>query len=188
MKKRDAYLNQLIALKDKSPIKVITGVRRCGKSSLLDLYEAYLLSEGVAPAAIVRMNFESLEFDDIREYRQFHDYVVERISGEPKTYVLLDEVQMVDEWERAVNSLRLGQRLDIYITGSNGHLLASELSSLLSGRYFELHMLPLSFKEFLAITVISRCREIQPDAFAAAGCICMAGCSFKALWRSPARL
>ncbi|MCL2298898.1 MAG: AAA family ATPase, partial [Firmicutes bacterium] len=107
MKKRDAYLSQLIALKDKSPIKVITGVRRCGKSSLLDLYEAYLLSGGVVPAAIVRMNFESLEFDEIRDYRQLHDYVSVRITDAPKTYVLLDEVQMVDEWERAVNSLRL---------------------------------------------------------------------------------
>ena len=161
MKKRDAYLNQLIVLKDKSPIKVITGVRRCGKSSLLDLYEEYLLSEGVAPTAIVRMNFESLEFDEIRDYRQLNDYVTQRIAGEPKTYVLLDEVQMVDEWERAVNSLRLDQRLDIYITGSNGHLLASELSSLLSGRYIELHMLPLSFKEFLEFNGYSASGDVQ---------------------------
>ena len=161
MKKRDAYLNQLIALKDKSPIKVITGVRRCGKSSLLDLYEEYLLSVGVKPAAIVRMNFESLEFDEIRDYRQLNDYVAQRIADEPKTYVLLDEVQMVEEWERAVNSLRLDQRLDIYITGSNGHLLASELSTLLSGRYVELHMLPLSFKEFLAFNDYDASGDIQ---------------------------
>jgi len=161
MKKRDTYLNQLIALKDKSPIKVITGVRRCGKSSLLDLYEEYLLSEGVKPAAIVRMNFEPLAFDEIRDYKQLNDYVVQHIADEPKTYVLLDEVQMVAEWERAVNSLRLDQRLDIYITGSNGHLLASELSSLLSGRYIELHMLPLSFKEFLAFNDYSISGDIQ---------------------------
>lgn len=149
MKKRDLFLGQLIALKDKSPIKVITGVRRCGKSSLLDLYEEYLLSVGVRPEAIVRMNFESMDFDDIRGYRQLNEYVNLRISDESKTYVLLDEVQMVAEWERAVNSLRLNRKLDIYITGSNSRLLGSGLSSLLAGRYIEIHMLPLSFKEFL---------------------------------------
>jgi predicted AAA+ superfamily ATPase len=90
-----------------------------------------------------------LEFEHIHDYRALNAYVMERVSGEAKTYVLLDEVQMVKEWERAVNSLRLNKKLDIYITGSNGHLLSSELSSLLSGRYIELHMFPLSFKEFL---------------------------------------
>ena len=149
MKNRDLYLDRLIALKDKSLIKVITGVRRCGKSSLLDLYEEHLLSVGVKPEAIVRLNFESLEFEDIKDYKQLNDYITQRISAEKKTYVLLDEVQVVSAWERAVNSLRLNKKLDIYITGSNGHLLASELSSLLSGRYIEIHMLPLSFKEFL---------------------------------------
>ncbi|MDR1299154.1 MAG: AAA family ATPase, partial [Oscillospiraceae bacterium] len=105
MKKRDLYLTRLTALKDKSLIKVITGVRRCGKSSLLDLYEEYLLGLGVEPEAIVRVNFESLEFEHIQDYRALNAYVMERISGEAKTYVLLDEVQMVKEWERAVNSL-----------------------------------------------------------------------------------
>ena len=149
MKKRDLYLSRLAALKDKSPIKFITGVRRCGKSSLLDLYEEYLLSTGVKTEAILRMNFESLDFDDIRDYRQLNEYITERISNEKKTYILLDEVQTVREWERAVNSLRLNTKLDIYITGSNGHLLSSELSTLLAGRYIEIHMLPLSFREFL---------------------------------------
>lgn len=149
MKKRDLYLSRLAALKDTSLIKVITGVRRCGKSSLLDLYEEHLLSQGVKPEAIVRMNFESLDFDGIRDYQQLNEYVTRRISEEQKTYVILDEVQTVREWERAVNSLRLNKKLDIYITGSNGHLLASELSTLLAGRYIEIHMLPLSFREFL---------------------------------------
>jgi len=150
LKKRALYLDRLIALKDKSLIKVITGVRRCGKSSLLDLYEGYLLSADVNPKAIIRMNFESLEFDDIRNYKQLNEYIQQHISAaEKKTYILLDEVQTVLEWERAVNSLRLNNKLDIYITGSNGHLLASELSTLLSGRFIEIHMLPLSFKEFL---------------------------------------
>ncbi|MCL2105688.1 MAG: ATP-binding protein [Oscillospiraceae bacterium] len=161
MKNRDTYLNRLIELKDKSLIKVITGVRRCGKSSLLDLYTEYLLSHGVAPAAVVRMNFESLEFDAVRDYRQLNEYILRHIPDAPKTYVLLDEVQMVGEWERAVNSLRLDQRLDIYITGSNGHLLSSELSSLLAGRYIEIHMLPLSFREFLDFNAYSTAGDLQ---------------------------
>lgn len=149
MKNRDQYLNQLIALKDKSMVKIITGVRRCGKSTLLDLFDEHLLSAGVKPESIVRMNFESLEFDDVRDYKALNEYVTRKIITDNKTYILLDEVQTVDEWERAVNSLRLNKNLDIYITGSNSKLLASELSSLLSGRYIELHMFPLSFKEFL---------------------------------------
>jgi len=139
----------LIELKDKSLIKVITGVRRCGKSSLLDLYEEYLLSVGVEPASILRLNFESLDYDHIKNYQQLNGYIIEHAPSLGKTYVLLDEVQTVPEWERAVNSLRLNDKLDIYVTGSNGHLLASELSTLLSGRFIEIHMLPLSFKEFL---------------------------------------
>lgn len=149
MKERNMYLNKLITLKDKTLIKVVTGVRRCGKSYLLDLYEEYLLSAGVEPEAIIRMNFESLEFDEIRNYKQLNAYITERIYSEKKTYILLDEVQMVTEWERAVNSLRLNKKLDIYITGSNSKLLASELSSLLAGRFIEIHMFPLSFKEYL---------------------------------------
>jgi len=149
MVKRDLYLNRLISLKDKSLIKVITGIRRCGKSTLLDLYENHLVSNGVKTESIIRLNFESLEFDGIRNYISLNEYITGRIVVESKTYVLLDEVQMVFEWERAVNSLRLDNRLDIYITGSNSQLLASELSTLLSGRYIEIHMLPLSFKEFL---------------------------------------
>jgi hypothetical protein len=149
MKKRDIYLNQLITLRDKSLIKVITGVRRCGKSFLLDLYEEYLLSTGVKAEDIIRVNFESLEFDHIKDYKDLNEYVTTRITDAKKVYVLLDEVQMVTEWERAVNSFRLNKKLDLYVTGSNGHLLSSELSSLLSGRYIELHMLPLSFKEYL---------------------------------------
>jgi len=149
LKKRDVYLNQLITLRDKSLIKVIIGVRRCGKSFLLDLYEEYLLSTGVKAENIIRVNFESLEFDHIKDYKDLNEYVTARITDAKKVYVLLDEVQMVTEWERAVNSFRLNKKLDLYVTGSNGHLLSSELSSLLSGRYIELHMLPLSFKEYL---------------------------------------
>ena len=161
MKKRDDYLNRLIILKDTSLIKVITGVRRCGKSFLLDLYEEYLLGVGVKSEDIIRMNFESLEFDHIKDYKDLNEYVKTRITGAKKVYVLLDEVQMVTEWERTVNSLRLNKKLDIYITGSNGHLLSSELSSLLSGRYIELHMFPLSFKEFLDFNNYDTAGDVQ---------------------------
>ncbi|MDR2711799.1 MAG: ATP-binding protein [Clostridiales bacterium] len=161
MKNRDDYLNRLIALKDKSLIKVITGVRRCGKSSLLDLYEDYLLQTGVDPENIIRINFESLEFDRIKDYRDLNQYVTAHITGANKVYLLLDEVQMVKEWERTVNSLRLDKKLDIYITGSNGHLLASELSTLLSGRYIEFHMFPLSFKEFLYFNDYTSDKDLQ---------------------------
>ena len=161
MKKRNLYLNQLIALKNKSLIKVITGVRRCGKSSLLDLYEEYLMSVGVTSDAIIRMNFESLEFDDIKDYKQLNKYIMQRITTEKETYLLLDEVQTVLEWERAVNSLRINKNLDIYITGSNSRLLASELSSLLSGRYIEIHMFPLSFKEFLDFNDYATSGDLQ---------------------------
>jgi len=139
----------LIGLRDKSLIKIITGVRRCGKSSLLDIYVDYLISIGVQPTSILRLNFESLEFDDIKDFMQLNEYITSRLPAGNKTYILLDEVQTVSEWERAVNSLRLDKNLDIYVTGSNSRLLASELSTLLSGRFIEIHMLPLSFKEFL---------------------------------------
>ena len=149
MKERRQYLNQLISFKDKSLIKVITGVRRCGKSTLLDLFEAYLLDSGVPDTAIIRMNFESLDFDEIKTYTQLNEAVKKRLRSDGMNYIMLDEVQQVGQWEKAINSLRLLKNTDIYITGSNAYLLASELSTLLSGRYVEIRLLPLSFKEYL---------------------------------------
>ena len=149
MKQRIHYLNQLINFKGKDILKVVTGVRRSGKSTLLDLFERYLLDEGVPEAAIIRMNFESLEYDEIVTYRHLNDAVERLLHPGCTNYILLDEVQQIEQWEKAVNSLRLLKNTDIYITGSNAYLLASELSTLLSGRYVEIKMLPLSFKEFL---------------------------------------
>jgi predicted AAA+ superfamily ATPase len=134
MKNRDLYLSQLIPFKDKSSIKVISGVRRCGKSTLLDLYEQYLLNEGVAPASIIRMNFESLEFEEITSARRLYDTIKAQLR-DGMSYIMLDEVQQVPEWEKAVNSLRLLANTDLYITGSNAALLSSEIATLLSGRY-----------------------------------------------------
>ncbi|AHM57595.1 hypothetical protein EAL2_808p00890 (plasmid) [Peptoclostridium acidaminophilum DSM 3953] len=150
MKKRDQYLNQLINFKDKPLIKVITGIRRCGKSTLLTLFEEYLMGKGVHEDQIIRMNFESLQFDDITTYKELYLHVKERIaSNREKHYILLDEVQQVELWEKAINSFLVDYNVDVYITGSNAYLLSSELSTLLSGRYVEIKMQPLSFKEYL---------------------------------------
>lgn len=150
MKNRDLYLHRLIEFKDKRLIKVITGLRRSGKSTLLSLFEQHLLKSGVHEKQIIRMNFESLEFDEINTYKTLHAYIMERISDEKiKYYIILDEIQQVKSWEKVVNSLLVDVNADIYITGSNAYLLSSELSTLLAGRYVEIKMLPLSFKEYL---------------------------------------
>lgn len=150
MKNRDLYLSQLIQYKDKPLIKVVTGIRRCGKSTLLSLFADHLIHTGIPEKNIIRMNFESFEFDHLSNYREMHNYINLRIlDDKQKYYLLLDEVQMIPSWEKAVNSFLVDANVDIYITGSNAYLLSSELSTLLSGRYVEIKMLPLSFKEYL---------------------------------------
>lgn len=150
MKNRDLYLNQLIQFRDKKLIKVITGLRRSGKSTLLSLFENHLINSGVDSNHIIRINFESFEFDEITNYKELHAYINKRIiDPNEKYYIILDEVQQVKSWEKAINSFLVDTRVDIYITGSNAYLLSSELSTLLSGRYVEIKMLPLSFKEYL---------------------------------------
>jgi len=150
MKNRDLYLNQLIKFRDKKLIKVITGLRRSGKSTLLSLFENHLIASGVDKEHIIRMNFESFEFDEITSYKELHAYINARIIDKnEKHYILLDEVQQVSSWEKVINSFLVDVNVDIYITGSNAYLLSSELSTLLSGRYVEIKMLPLSFKEYL---------------------------------------
>ena len=150
LKNRDLYLNQLIKFKDKKLIKVITGLRRSGKSTLLSLFENHLITSGVDRNHIIRMNFESFEFDEITNYKELHAYINKRILDPNKRhYILLDEVQQVSSWERVINSFLVDANVDIFITGSNAYLLSSELSTLLSGRYVEIKMQPLSFKEYL---------------------------------------
>lgn len=145
---RENYLNKLIEAKDTDFIKVITGVRRSGKSMLLLMFKEYLLKDGVNENNIIHMNFESALYDDIKTYKDLYNTIKEKISDK-KTYILLDEVQNVDKWEKAINSLNVDFDVDIYITGSNAYLLSSELATLLSGRYIEVKMYVLSFKEFL---------------------------------------
>lgn len=146
---RPQYLNQLIQNKDVDLVKIVTGIRRCGKSSLLDLFHKYLTENGVPDAHIIHMNMESLRYRDLTNYLFFYDYVSKLISPDGKTYLIFDELQAVEHWEKAIESFRLDFDVDIYITGSNAYLLSTEFSTLLSGRYVEIRMLPLSFREFL---------------------------------------
>lgn len=145
---RQMYLNRLIEAKDTEFIKVITGVRRSGKSTLLLMFKDYLIKDNISEDSIIHINFESAIYDDIKDYKDLYNYIKSNISTN-KTYILLDEVQNVESWEKGVNSLKVDFDVDIYITGSNAYLLSSELSTLLSGRYIEIKMYPLSFNEFL---------------------------------------
>lgn len=145
---REKYLNSLIEAKDTEFIKVITGVRRSGKSTLLLMLKDFLLNHNIREENIIHMNFESAMYDDIKDYKDLYNEIKSKISDE-KVYILLDEVQNVKQWEKAINSLNVDFNVDIYITGSNAYLLSSELATLLSGRYIEIKMYPLSFQEFL---------------------------------------
>lgn len=148
LKTRNIYLNQLIAFQDKEPIKVITGIRRCGKSSLLKLMQEHLLNSGVKQDQIIAINFESLEFQEMN-YKELYEYVKKKIPNTKRAYLFFDELQRIERWENAINSFRVDFDCDIYITGSSSYLLSSEYSTYLSGRYVEIKMYPLSFKEFI---------------------------------------
>lgn len=148
LKKRNIYLDKLISFKDTEPIKVITGIRRCGKSSLLKLMQEYLLKLGIVENQIISLNFESLKYRNM-SYIQLYQYVEKRICKDKKNYLFFDEIQKINQWEDAINSFRVDFDCDIYITGSNSYLLSSEYSTYLSGRYIEIKMYPLSFKEFI---------------------------------------
>lgn len=147
---RQNYLNELLSFQDKQTlIKVVTGVRRSGKSTLLEMFSDHLRKSGTPPEAIISLNFELVSLGHIQDHEQLNEAVLSRKRPGQMNYVILDEVQLVKHWEKAVNSLRLDKELDIYITGSNAYLLSSELSTLLSGRYVEVKMFPLSFSEYL---------------------------------------
>lgn len=149
---REEYLNKLIALKDKKIIKVVTGVRRCGKSKLLEMYRKWLLEQGVEEERIVSINFEDLDFEDLTDYKKLHTYLKEHLVKDNMTYIFLDEIQNVEQFPKVVDSLYIKDNVDIYITGSNAHMLSSEIATLLSGRYIQIEMFPLSFKEYMIST------------------------------------
>lgn len=148
MVKRKQYLEKLKKLKDLQIIKVVTGFRRCGKSTLLTQFEEYLKECGVESSQIISINFEKIEFEHLQNYKAMYDYVVERLHPEKTTYIFLDEVQLVEDYQKAVDSLFVRDKVDLYITGSNARMLSGELATLLSGRYVEIEMLPLSFAEY----------------------------------------
>ena len=146
---REKYLNQIIQSKDLNLIKVITGVRRSGKSTLLLQYKDYLISQKISEKDIIYMNFESAKWYDIKDYHDLYSYVKEQVKDEHRKYLLFDEVQNVENWEKAINSLMVDFNSDIYITGSNAYLFSSELTTLLAGRVFTIRIYPFSFQEFV---------------------------------------
>jgi len=149
MIERKEFLQQLISFKEKDLIKVVTGIRRCGKSTLFELFKDYLLSTGVKKEQIISINFEDIDFEHLTNYKILHDYIKSQLLPDVMNYIFLDEVQHVDDWQKCVDSLYIKPNCDVYITGSNAYLLSGELSTLISGRYVQIDMFPLSFKEYM---------------------------------------
>lgn len=149
---REEYLNWLIKLKDKHIIKVVSGVRRCGKSTLFALYKEYLCNNGILENQIIDINFENNKYNNLLDSDALHEYIMKNINEDKMNYIFLDEIQNVKNFEKCVNSLFLNENLDIYITGSNSYMLSGELATFLTGRYMQINMLPLSFKEFFSVS------------------------------------
>ena len=145
---RNDYINFLINSKDKQIIKVISGIRRCGKSTLFELYKEYLLKNDVDNSQIISINFEDIDYEDLQDYKILYKYIKDKLLDNKMNYIFLDEIQHVDSFEKAVDSLFIKKNVDLYITGSNAYFMSGELATLLSGRYIELKMLPLSFSEY----------------------------------------
>lgn len=162
MIQRNEYLNELIKWKHDDLIKVITGIRRCGKSTLLKLFANHLRESGVEEEQIISINFENLDNEELLDYKSLYNYIKTKLSKDKWTYVLLDEIQNVKEFQKVVDSLYVQDKVDIYITGSNAYMLSGKLATLLSGRYVEIAMLPFSFKEYHEIAG----NENKDDSFA----------------------
>ena len=152
MVERKEYLNQLWDWKDEQIIKVVTGIRRCGKSVLLKQYQDKLMAAGIVSKQIISINFENLDYEELLDYKALYRYIRERLCNGKMTYIFLDEVQNVPNFQKVVDSLYVQDNVDVYITGSNAYLLSSELATLLSGRYVEISMLPFSFREYVTVT------------------------------------
>ena len=145
---RKEYLDFLVKSKDRQIIKVVSGVRRCGKSTLFEIYKDFLLENGVAKNQIISINFEDMDYEELTDYKKLYEYIKSKMIQNKRNYIFLDEIQHVDKFEKVVDSLFIKENTDLYITGSNAYFMSSELATLLSGRYIELKMLPLSFKEY----------------------------------------
>ncbi len=152
MVQRKEYLDQLISWKEEQVIKVVTGILRCGKSTLLLQFQQWLKENGVTEEQIVSINFEELEYEELQDYKKLYQYLKERLINGKTTYIFLDEIQKVPSFEKVVDSLYVKPDVDLYITGSNAYMLSGDLATLLTGRYVEIRMLPLSFREFLEMT------------------------------------
>ncbi len=161
MVKRSEYLEKLYAWKEEQVIKVVTGIRRCGKSTLLQQYQELLKADGIAEDQIISINFEELEYEELLDYQKLYAYLKERLCQGKMTYIFLDEIQKVDAFEKVVDSLYVKENTDLYITGSNAYMLSSDLATLLTGRYVEISLLPLSFAEFMQTT-----KQPKDQAFA----------------------
>ncbi|MCI9597244.1 MAG: ATP-binding protein [Firmicutes bacterium] len=149
---RVEYLNKLISFKDKQLIKIVTGIRRCGKSTLLELYRNWLKEQGVAKEQIIAINFEDLDYAELTDYKKLYGYLKERLVKDEMTYIFLDEIHHVTDFPKVVDSLYIKKNVDIYITGSNAYMLSGEIATLISGRYVQIEMLPFSFKEYMEST------------------------------------
>ena len=145
---RKEYLDFLVKSKDRQIIKVVSGVRRCGKSTLFEIYKDFLLENGVEKNQIISINFEDMDYEELTDYKKLYEYIKSKMIGDKKNYIFLDEIQHVDKFEKVVDSLFIKENTDLYIIGSNAYFMSSELATILSGRYIELKMLPLSFKEY----------------------------------------
>ncbi len=152
MVQRKEYLEKLIGWKDDDVIKVVTGIRRCGKSTLLMQYQDYLKSIGIEENQIIAVNFEELEYEELCDYKKLYAYIKDRLVADKITYIFLDEIQKVPSFEKVVDSLYVKPNIDIYITGSNAYMLSGDLATLLTGRYVEISMLPLSFNEYMQLS------------------------------------
>ena len=145
---RKEYLDFLVKSKDRQIIKIVSGVRRCGKSTLFEIYKDFLLENGVEKNQIISINFEDMDYEEFTDYKKLYEYIKSKMIEDKRNYIFLDEIQHVDKFEKVVDSLFIKENTDLYITGSNAYFMSSELATLLSGRYIELKMLPLSFKEY----------------------------------------
>lgn len=146
---RQEYFQQLLSWKDKKIIKVVTGIRRCGKSTLLKMYREYLLEQGIEERQIININFEEYEYDELKEPKRLYQFIKDRLLAGKMMYLILDEVQNVKDFQRVIDSFFVKENIDIYITGSNSYMLSGELATLLTGRYIQIEMLPFSFAEFV---------------------------------------
>ena len=160
MIERPNYIKELIKFKDKELIKIITGIRRCGKSTLIELYRDYLIKNGISKEQIISINLEDLKYNFIQNYMDLYNYINDNLLHDKKNYVFIDEIQRIPEFQKVADSLYLNKQIDLYITGSNANLLSSELSTLLTGRYIEIKMLPLSFKEYKSTKKTDNLEEI----------------------------